>query len=153
MYIANCPFNKIKILCVAMIGLEKSSRMMYCNLCINSRETAPLRWTCRMNKNFEINQDYHLEENTKSRKSRETIPWIQRIWQAMKRWLNGLEVSARGWWCRFNSLIGLPLVFDGKEGGWCGGGGGNFKLQWTLCVCWELLYTVVSWEFVVVEVL
>ena len=42
MYIANCPFNKIKILCEAMIGLEKSFGMMYSNLCLNSRETVPL---------------------------------------------------------------------------------------------------------------
>ena len=42
MYIANCPFNKIKILCPVMIGLEKSFRMMYSNLCLNSCETVPL---------------------------------------------------------------------------------------------------------------
>ena len=29
MYIENCPFNKIKILCQVMIGLEKIFRMMY----------------------------------------------------------------------------------------------------------------------------
>ena len=43
MCIANCPFNKIKILCAAMKGLEKSFRMMYSNLCLNSRETVPLK--------------------------------------------------------------------------------------------------------------
>ena len=42
MYIANCPFNKIKILSEATIGLEKSFWMMYSNLCLNSRETVPL---------------------------------------------------------------------------------------------------------------
>ena len=40
MYIANCPFNKIKILSEATTGLEKSFWMMYSNL--NSRETVPL---------------------------------------------------------------------------------------------------------------
>ena len=42
MYIANCSLNKIKILCKAKIGPEKNFRMMYSNLCLNSRETVPL---------------------------------------------------------------------------------------------------------------
>ena len=49
MYIANCPFNKIKILSEATIGLEKSYRMMYSNIGLNSRETVPLS---RQNKQF-----------------------------------------------------------------------------------------------------
>jgi len=32
MYIANCPFNKMKILSKATIGLEKSFPMMYSNI-------------------------------------------------------------------------------------------------------------------------
>ena len=43
MYIANCPFNKIKILSEATIGLEKSFGMMYSNIGLNSRETVPLK--------------------------------------------------------------------------------------------------------------
>ena len=46
MYIANCPFNKIKILSEATTGLEKSFGMMFSNLCLNSRETVPLREEC-----------------------------------------------------------------------------------------------------------
>ena len=42
MYIANCPFNKMKILSKATIGLEKSFQMMYSNIGLNSRETVPL---------------------------------------------------------------------------------------------------------------
>ncbi len=42
MYIANCPFNKMKILSEATIGLEKSFRMMYSNIGLISRETVPL---------------------------------------------------------------------------------------------------------------
>ena len=42
MYIANCPFNKMKILSEATIGLEKSFSMMYSNIGLNSRETVPL---------------------------------------------------------------------------------------------------------------
>ena len=42
MYIANCPFNKMKILNEATIGLEKSFPMMYSNIGLNSRETVPL---------------------------------------------------------------------------------------------------------------
>ena len=45
MYIANCPFNKIKILSEATTGLEKSFWMMYSNLCLNSRETVTLTAT------------------------------------------------------------------------------------------------------------
>ena len=40
--IVKCPINKIKILCPAMIGLEKSFQMMYSNIGLNSRETVPL---------------------------------------------------------------------------------------------------------------
>ena len=40
--IANCPFNKMKILCEAAIDLEKSSQMVYSNIGLNSRETVPL---------------------------------------------------------------------------------------------------------------
>ena len=43
MYIANCPFNKMKILSEATIGLEKSFPMMYSNIGLNSRETVPLK--------------------------------------------------------------------------------------------------------------
>ena len=43
MYIANCPFTKMKILSKATIGLEKSFRMMYSNIGLNSRETVLLR--------------------------------------------------------------------------------------------------------------
>ena len=42
MYIANCPFNKMKIFSEATIGLEKSFPMMYSNIGLNSRETVPL---------------------------------------------------------------------------------------------------------------
>jgi len=42
MYIANCPFNKMKILREATIGLEKSFPMIYSNIGLNSRETVPL---------------------------------------------------------------------------------------------------------------
>ena len=42
MYIANCPFNKMKILSQATIGLEKSFQMMYSNIGLNSRESVPL---------------------------------------------------------------------------------------------------------------
>jgi len=37
MYIANYPFNKMKIL-----SLEKSFPMMYSNLCLSFRATVPL---------------------------------------------------------------------------------------------------------------
>ena len=43
MCIANCPFNKIKILCQGMIGFEKSFQMMHSNIGLNSRETVPLK--------------------------------------------------------------------------------------------------------------
>ena len=43
MYIANCPFNKMKILGEATIGLEKSFPMMHSNIGLNSRETVPLK--------------------------------------------------------------------------------------------------------------
>jgi len=43
MYIANCRFNKMKILSEATIGLEKSFPMMYSNLGLNSHETVPLK--------------------------------------------------------------------------------------------------------------
>ena len=39
MYIANCPFNKMKILSEATIGLEKSFQMMYSNIGLNSRDS------------------------------------------------------------------------------------------------------------------
>ena len=42
MYIAKCPFNKMKILSEGTIGLEKSFPMMYSNIGLNSRETVPL---------------------------------------------------------------------------------------------------------------
>ena len=42
MYIANCPFNKIKILSEATKGLEKSFWMMFSIICLNSREKVPL---------------------------------------------------------------------------------------------------------------
>ena len=42
MYIVNCPFNKMKILSEASIGLEKRFPMMYSNIGLNSRETVPL---------------------------------------------------------------------------------------------------------------
>ena len=47
MYIANCPFNKIKILSKATTGLEKSFWMMYSNLCLNSPETVALKSSIR----------------------------------------------------------------------------------------------------------
>ena len=40
--IVKCPFNKIKILCEAMIGLEKSFQIMYSNIGLNSRESVLL---------------------------------------------------------------------------------------------------------------
>ena len=43
MIIVKCPFNKRKILCEAMIGLEKSFRMMYSNIGLNFPETVPLK--------------------------------------------------------------------------------------------------------------
>ena len=42
MYIANCPFNEIKILSEVTTGLEKSFWMMYSNIGLNSRETVHL---------------------------------------------------------------------------------------------------------------
>ena len=45
MFIANCPFNKMKILSEATIGLEKSFPIMYSNIGLNSRETVPLKLT------------------------------------------------------------------------------------------------------------
>ena len=45
--IVKCPFNKIQILCPAMIGLEKSFLMMYGSLGLNSHETVPLMETYR----------------------------------------------------------------------------------------------------------
>ena len=43
MYIANCPFNKIKILSEATTGLEKSFRLMYSNTRLRIRETLPFK--------------------------------------------------------------------------------------------------------------
>ena len=57
--IVNCPFNKMQILCEATIGLEKSFKMMYSNLCLNSRETVPLRGRCN-----EIRFDYQSSDWT-----------------------------------------------------------------------------------------
>ena len=45
MLIANCTFNKMQILCEAMIGLEKSFWMIYSNTHLRTRETLPLKWT------------------------------------------------------------------------------------------------------------
>ena len=39
--IANGPFNEMKLLCKATIGLEKSFQMVYSNIGLNSRETVP----------------------------------------------------------------------------------------------------------------
>ena len=57
MYIANCPFNKMKILSDATIGLEKSFPMMYSNIGLNSRETVPL------NECHEAVEDYFGAKN------------------------------------------------------------------------------------------
>ena len=38
------PFNKVKILCDAMIGLEKSFPLIYSNTHLITRETLPLIW-------------------------------------------------------------------------------------------------------------
>ena len=45
MYIANCPFNKMKILSEATRGLEKSFPMMYSNIGLSFCETLPLMST------------------------------------------------------------------------------------------------------------
>ena len=41
--IMNWPFKKVKILCEAMIGLEKSFWMIYSNTHLRTRETLPLK--------------------------------------------------------------------------------------------------------------
>ena len=44
--IVKCPFHKIKILCTAKIGIEKSFRLMYSNIGLSFRWTLPLRKLC-----------------------------------------------------------------------------------------------------------
>ena len=63
MYIANCPFNKIKILGKAMIGFEKSFQMMYSNLCLNSRETVPLNHLLSSQKSYTFHLNTKLPMN------------------------------------------------------------------------------------------
>ena len=41
--IVKCPFNKIKKICKAMIGLEKSFQMMYSNIGLNSYKKVHLK--------------------------------------------------------------------------------------------------------------